>query len=246
MSDRIHKILANAGYGSRRGIEQLISAGRITINGKIAQLGSNISDQDNIAIDGQIVSLLTVLQQTRVIIYHKPTGEICTRHDPQQRKTVFQQLPVLAQGRWISVGRLDLNTQGLLMFTNNGQLVHKLTHPNSSIEREYAVRVHGVVNDVVLSKLKQGILLDDGLAKFSNIVLLGGKASNIWLRVTVTEGRNRLVRKLWATQACQVNRLIRIRFGVVTLPNTLLCGHWQELTATSCKQLLASAGLAGQ
>lgn len=235
MKYRIHKILAKSGYGSLRGIEKLIAAGKVTINGKIAEIGMQATMNDKICIDGKIAKLNSIMQ-TRVILYNKPTGQICTRDDPQQRETVFNNLPNLHTGRWISIGRLDINTQGLLLFTNNGQLAHKLMHPSFKLEREYAVRIYGKISEEILNNLRSGIMLADGLGKFSQLSKMGKEKTNSWFKVTVTQGRNRLVRRLWESQGLEVNRLIRIKFGNITLPHNLPQKKWIELDPESfCK-----------
>lgn len=229
MSIRIHKLLATSGHGSLRSIEKLIIDKQVTINGKIAQIGATANVTDTICIAGKLVKLAATTP-TRIILYNKPAEQICTRHDPKKRDSVFDHLPKLTQGRWISVGRLDFNTQGLLIFTNNGQLAHKLMHPSSGLEREYAVRVHGKVTDVILNKLRTGVMLADGFAQFMKLNKMGGANSNCWFKVSVNQGRNRLVRRLWETQNITVSRLIRIKFGNFTLPHELPQRKWLELT----------------
>ena len=231
MSEKIQKVLANAGLGSRRQIEEWLREGRIAMNGEIARLGDRMTAEDNIAVDGKAIQLQkSVAQKCRVILYHKPEGEICSRSDPEGRATVFDRLPTLRNGRWISVGRLDFNTSGVLLLTNHGALANRLMHPSSEIEREYAVRIQGQVTAEMLKKLKKGIRLEDGPAHFERIIDAGGEGSNHWYHVLVREGRNRLVRRLWETQGVVVSRLIRIRFGHITLPRMLRRGKWAELT----------------
>lgn len=243
MRERIQKVLANAGLGSRRQIEDWIRAGRITVNGELAKLGDRITTEVAINIDGRPVKLVKSLaRKTRVLIYNKPEGEICTRSDPEKRPTVFSQLPLLRNGRWIAVGRLDINTQGLILFTNNGELANKLMHPSAELEREYAVRVHGVVTPQTLQALRKGVKLEDGMAHFEQISEVGGEGSNRWFNVIVKEGRNRLVRRLWESQKVQISRLMRVRFGSISLPRGLHRGHWQELELEEVQRLLAELG----
>lgn len=230
MSEKIQKVLANAGVGSRRQIEAIIQEGRITINGRLATIGDRMTYRDKICVDGREIKLAkSKNQSTRVLLYHKPEGEMCTRNDPEGRPTIFESLPIIRNSRWICVGRLDLNTSGLLLITNDGELANKLMHPSSEIEREYAVRVRGEVEAQHLTELEQGIELEDGLASFHNIVDAGGTGSNHWYHVTVREGRNRLVRRLWEAAGFTVSRLIRIRFGNIYLPAGLRRGKHIEL-----------------
>ncbi|TAK73283.1 MAG: pseudouridine synthase [Gammaproteobacteria bacterium] len=230
MSEKIQKILANAGVGSRRQVETWIQEGRITVNGRLATIGERITYHDKICIDKREVKLIKSHQQkSRVLLYHKPEGEMCTRHDPEGRPTIFDRLPLIRNSRWICVGRLDFNTSGLLLITNDGKLAHHLMHPSSQIEREYAVRVRGAVTPQVMDKLRTGIQLDDGLAHFDQLVDAGGQGANHWYHVIVKEGRNRLVRRLWEALGFTVSRLIRIRFGPVYLPSGLRRGRHVEL-----------------
>lgn len=229
--EKIQKVLARLGLGSRRTIETWIKAGRITVNGKIAKIGDRISLVGKIAVDGKPIKqkLLAKPIQCRVLLYFKPEGEVCTRFDEKGRPTVFRSLPKLAAGRWISIGRLDINSSGLLLFTNDGELANKLMHPSTEIEREYAVRVYGDIDEQILKELKQGVMLSDGLAKFKSIKKGGESGANRWFYVVVTEGRNRLVRRLWEAKHIAVNRLIRIRFGKLKLPQELRPGEYIEL-----------------
>lgn len=230
MSEKIQKILANAGVGSRRQIESWIQEGRITVNGKTASIGDRMTYHDTVCVDGREIKLVkSKNQKTRVLLYHKPEGEICTRSDPEGRPTIFDSLPIIRNSRWVCVGRLDFNTSGLMLITNDGELAHHLMHPGSHIEREYAVRIRGEVTQEVLEKLQKGIKLEDGLASFDQIVDAGGSGTNHWFHVTVKEGRNRLVRRLWEALGFTVSRLIRIRFGSVYLPSGLKRGRHIEL-----------------
>ncbi len=231
--ERLQKVLARAGYGSRRQIETLIEQGRIQVNKRPAKLGDRVGPNDLIKINGKLVPKSRLRgKQARLIAYHKPIGEICTRHDPEGRPTVFEHLPRLRGGRWIAIGRLDVNTSGLLLFTTDGELANRLMHPSQQIEREYAVRVLGEVSEETLAALRQGVLLEDGPAHFDSIADAGGQGANHWYHVTLREGRNREVRRLWESQGITVSRLIRIRFGPVTLPRWLRPGKWQELDAS--------------
>lgn len=230
MSEKIQKVLANAGLASRRQIENWLREGRISVNGQMAKLGDRVISHDKIRVDGREIKLIkSESQKTRVLLYHKPEGEICSRRDPENRPTIFDHLPLLRNGRWISVGRLDFNTSGVLLLTNDGELAHKLMHPSQEIEREYAVRIQGQVSPQMLDTLKKGVLIDNEPAHFDSITDAGGEGSNHWYHVLVKEGRNRIVRKLWESQGLKVSRLIRIRFGIILLPRSLRRGKWMEL-----------------
>lgn len=233
MSDeKLHKVLARSGVGSRREMERWISEGRVAVNGETAGLGDRISSADKVEVDGHPVNLVFEQQaQRRVLIYNKPVGEICTRHDPEGRPTVFRHLPPLKEGRWIAIGRLDINTSGLLLFTTDGELANSLMHPSAQIDREYAVRVLGDVNDEMLEQLKQGVLLEDGMARFTDVQFFDGEGANKWFHCVVMEGRNREVRRLWESQGVQVNRLKRVRFGPIFLPSDVKSGTWKEMGA---------------
>lgn len=230
--------------GSRREIERWISQGRIRINGLTAGLGARLQAGDHLQINGRVVHWQKFEQQpTRVLIYHKPVGEVVTRRDPQGRPVVFTQLPRLSGARWISVGRLDINTSGLLLVTNNGELANRLMHPSTQIEREYAVRILGEIPEETLARLKAGVELDDGLAKFDDIRFFAGDGANKWYYVTVCEGRNRLVRRLWESQQVTVSRLIRVRYGPVVLPERIKSHSYYELTDQELDLLFEFAGL---
>lgn len=246
MSEKIQKILAQTGIGSRRQIETFISEGRIYVNGQPAHIGQRIERNSRITFDKKLVDIADPSLNSEVLIYHKPAGEICTRNDPQQRPTVFDNLPTLKSGKWINVGRLDINTSGLLLFVNDGALAHKLTHPSNQIEREYAVRIFGDVTENMLHKLTNGVDLEDGRARFENIVhrqeQSGG--SNNWYYVLVCAGRNRLVRRLWESQpGLKVSRLIRVRFGCVKLPPNLAAGDSQKLSPSETIKLKDLVGM---
>ncbi|MGH8556282.1 MAG: 23S rRNA pseudouridine(2605) synthase RluB [Methylococcales bacterium] len=228
--ERIQKILAQLGLGSRRQIETWIAEGRIRVNGRIAKLGDRLCDSDELILNGRPIDLLMRwTQPTRVLVYYKPVGEVVTRRDPEARPVVFTQLPKLKTGRWIAVGRLDINTQGLLLMTNNGELANNLMHPSRRIDREYAVRVLGRVSDEALERMSKGVMLEDGMARFEDIQSAGGEGANHWYKVVLTEGRNRLVRRLWESQGITVSRLIRVRYGPVMLPAKLKPRIFYEL-----------------
>ena len=228
--EKLQKVLARLGLGSRRDIEGWISAGRIKVNGQVATLGQRIEPHDSIQLDDRSLRLDEAAQVVRrVLIYNKPDGEVCTRSDPEGRPTVFDRLPRLQSGRWINIGRLDLNTTGLLLFTTDGELANRLMHPSREVEREYAVRVFGQVDDAKLRDLSRGVQLEDGPAAFKTIKFSGGEGINQWYNVTLTEGRNREVRRLWEAVGVQVSRLIRVRYGDIPLPKGLPRGGWTEL-----------------
>ncbi|MBC8950783.1 MULTISPECIES: 23S rRNA pseudouridine(2605) synthase RluB [Xenorhabdus] len=231
-TEKLQKVLARSGHGSRREIEGYIQQGRISIDGKIATLGDRIEVKPSIKIrlDGRILNIKEP-QKTicRVLAYYKPEGELCTRHDPEGRPTVFDRLPKMQGARWIAVGRLDINTSGLLLFTTDGELANRLMHPSREVEREYAVRVFGEVDNAKLRQLTQGVQLEDGPASFKTIAFKGGEGINQWYNVTLTEGRNREVRRLWEAVGVQVSRLIRVRYGDIDLPKGLPRGGWTEL-----------------
>ncbi len=244
MKQRIQKLLSQAGVGSRRQIEQWIVEGRIEINRQPAKLGDHVSEDDFITLDGRPIKLNTLLpSKRRVLLYHKPIGEICTRSDPENRKTVFESLPQLRTGRWIAIGRLDINTCGLLLFTNDGELANRLMHPSYEIVREYAVRVLGEVSDEMLEKMKTGVMLDDGEARFDSIRDAGGEGANHWYHVTLHEGRQREVRRIWESQNITVSRLIRVRFGPIGLPRHIKPGKFEDLTETEINELCTIVNL---
>ncbi len=243
-AERIQKLLARAGYGSRRQIERWIEAGAVIVNGKQASLGGKITDQDEVILRGQKLRLSSKLNAvTKVLLYHKRVGEICTRDDPGGRKTIYDDLPELKPGRWISVGRLDINTDGLMLFTNDGELANKLMHPSSEIEREYAVRVLGTVTDDMLKTLKNGVMLEDGMGSFDSIRYVGGEGANRWYHVILKEGRNREVRRLWESQGVTVSRLRRVRYGNISLERSLRSGQSEELSTRRMHKLYESVGL---
>jgi len=238
MSERIQKILAQKGVASRRQIESWIREGRIKVNSVLATIGQQINDHDKVQVNGRVIPLKTrQSHKIRVLAYYKPAGEVCSRKDEKGRKTVFSRLPRIKQGRWISIGRLDISTTGLLLFSNDGQLVNRLTHPSSGIEREYAVRILGEVDGDMLNRLRTGIKLDDGVARFTDIVKGEGKGANTWFYVVLKEGRNREVRRLWESQGVTVSRLIRVRFGSYILAKNKHQGEVWELEQNEINQL---------
>ena len=241
---RLQKALADAGFGSRREIEGWIRDGRVRVNGKKAKLGDRITSADHVRVDGKEVKRRPARKrELRVIAYNKPEGELVTRHDPEGRPTVFSRLPRLKGGRWIAVGRLDINTSGLLLLTNDGELAHRLMHPSREVEREYAVRILGEVPEDAFVRLTHGVELDDGPARFEEIVESGGDGANRWFHVLLREGRNREVRRLWEAAGCRVSRLKRVRFGNVILGPRVFVGHWRDLTEEELVALLELAGM---
>lgn len=239
MTEKIQKVLARAGLGSRRQIETWIIQGRVNVNGEVAKLGDRIDGQAKVAVDGRVVvqPRFRVEPKRRVIVYHKPEGEICSRSDPEGRPTVFENLPYLRGQRWVAIGRLDINTSGLLLFTTDGELAHRLLHPSYQIERQYAVRVLGKVDDAIIKRLKAGVELEDGFGAFTDIQDAGGMGANHWYHVVLKEGRQREVRRLWESQGVTVSRLIRIRFANITLPRLLRTGKSQDLSAEEITEL---------
>ncbi len=239
---KLHKVLAQSGMGSRLEMEQLILEGRISVNNEPAHIGQRIQFGDNIKVNGKPIRFRIEPPPARVIAYHKPVGEVVTHDDPQNRPTVFRRLPKLHQGKWQSVGRLDLNTEGLLLFTSSGELANNLMHPRFGLEREYAVRVLGALSKEEKQALLDGVQLDDGIAQFGSIEDGGGEGSNCWYRVTISEGRNREVRRMLESVGHAVSRLIRIRYGAMVLPRGLKRGAWMELDESDIKALMQAAG----
>ena len=239
---KLHKVLAQAGLGSRLEMEQLILEGRISVNNEPAHIGQRIQFGDQVKVNGRPIRYRIDPPPARVIAYHKPVGEVVTHDDPQNRPTVFRKLPRLMNGKWQSVGRLDLNTEGLLLFTSSGELANKLMHPRFGLEREYAVRVLGALSNEEKQKLLDGVRLDDGMASFGSIEDGGGEGSNCWYRVTISEGRNREVRRMLESVGHAVSRLIRIRYGAMVLPRGLKRGAWLELDDSDIRALVQAAG----
>lgn len=243
MTEKLHKMLALAGIGSRRDMETLIASGRVTVNGKTAEVGMRVAETDLVCVDRRIVRLEFAQRLPRVILYHKPEGEIVSRSDPGRRSSVFEHLPPLQGAKWIAVGRLDFNTSGLLLFTTSGELANRLMHPRYSVEREYAVRVMGKLTPAQIGQLKRGVDLGDGPARFDTLEDQGGEGANHWYRVVLKEGRNREVRRLFEAVGLMVSRLIRVRYGVLVLPPRLKRSHWLELEAAQVQALLQVSGL---
>lgn len=242
--ERLQKVLANAGLGSRREIEGWIAEGRVRVNGKPAGLGDRLTPGDKVSLDGRPVRLASADNNERyVILYNKPEGEVVTRTDPEGRRTVFSSLPPIKAGRWIAIGRLDINSTGLILFTNDGELANQLMHPSHNIEREYAVRVLGEVTDDMLRQLVNGVQLDDGPARFEEVVSSGGEGANRWFHVVLMEGRKREVRRMWEAVGVKVSRLKRVRFGPIFLDSVVKAGQWRPLTAEERKELLRVAGV---
>ena len=243
VTERLQKIMAGAGLGSRRILERRIGDGEVHLNDDVAQLGQNAGPGDRVGMDGKHWRVVSKTRTQRSLVYNKPAGEITTRSDPQGRPTVFDKLPRLRGARWIAVGRLDINTTGLLLMTTDGELANAMMHPSNRVDREYACRIFGEVTPDMLARLKEGVMLDDGPAHFSDIVASGGSEENQWFHVTLLEGRNREVRRLWASQGVTVSRLKRVRYGAVFLPKRLRMGDWSELSAADHRVLREDVGL---
>tara|TARA_X000000368_G_scaffold98062_1_gene75461 strand:+ start:415 stop:1140 length:726 start_codon:yes stop_codon:yes gene_type:complete len=238
LKKRIHKVLADHGIGSRRGIESLIRQKKVLVNGQLASIGQLVSEQDIFEVEGRTVRLSKKdPTKRRILMYNKKVGEISSRNDPDHKKTIFDSLPKLRSGRWVSVGRLDINTSGLILFTNDGSLANQLMHPSSNIEREYIARVHGNVTDEILNNLIEGVKLDDGFAKFTDVQ--GGRKGNTnqWFAMVIMEGRTREVRRLWESQGLEISRLKRVRYGNVFLPANLKQGAYKELSKSEVNAL---------
>jgi len=248
LEERLHKVLAQAGLGSRRALEQRIAEGLVKVNGETAQTGMSVKTGDKIELDGRTFVASALTEAPRVLIYNKPEGEVTTRDDPEGRPTVFEALPALKGARWIAIGRLDINTTGLLLLTTDGELANAMMHPSYEVEREYVVRVRApegeqTVPDNIVDRLRRGVALEDGPAKFDEVERIGGTDSHDWFRVVVKEGRNREVRRLWESQGCQVSRLKRVRYGQVSLPQPLLRGQSQDLPEAQVQAMRQQLGL---
>ena len=238
MKIRIHKILADHGIGSRRGIESLIRQKKVLVNGQLAIIGQLVSEKDTFEVEGRTIKLLKKdPTKRRVLIYNKKVGEISSRNDPDHKKTIFDSLPKLRSGRWVSVGRLDINTSGLILFSNDGSFANNLMHPSSNIEREYVARVHGHVSEKIVNNLIKGVKLEDGFAKFSDVQRGRKGKTNQWFAMVIMEGRSREVRRLWESQGLEVSRLKRVRYGNLFLPATLKPGAFKELTKSEISAL---------
>ncbi len=240
-TEKLQKVLARAGMGSRRGLETVINEGRVTVDGTPAKLGDRVSGHEKIQMDGRniVVTTASSKEPPRVIMYNKPEGEVCTRKDPEGRKTIFDSLPKVLNGRWVAVGRLDINTTGLMLLTTDGDLANKLMHPSSEIDREYRVRIFGKVDQSMIDRLIKGVELEDGVARFTDITLDEEiDSSNRWITVTLMEGRNREVRRLWESQDVQVSRLKRVRFGPILLPSKTIRGRADDCTDAQIKSLI--------
>ena len=242
-SPKLHKVLADGGMGSRREMEELILSGRISVNGTPAHIGQRIAHNDQVRVNGRLLKVKIDPPPIRVLAYHKPVGEIVSKDDPEKRPSVFKNLPKIKGGRWIAVGRLDINTEGLILFSNSGDLANRLMHPRNEIEREYAVRLFGEISDEKIERLLAGIEFEEGLAKFKKLELVGGGSANVWVRVLMAEGKRREVRRLFEAVDITVSRLIRIRYGVVSLPENLRRGRSTELSSKAIEALLKTVGM---
>ncbi|MCK0744478.1 23S rRNA pseudouridine(2605) synthase RluB [Chromohalobacter nigrandesensis] len=243
-TEKLQKVLARAGFGSRREMETAISDGRVKVNGQVATLGDRIETRDRVTFDERPVNLRDAEEvPRRVIMYNKPEGELCTRRDPEGRRTVFDRLPRLKGERWIAIGRLDINTSGLLLFTTDGELANRLMHPSTQVEREYAVRVMGGVRPENVTAMTEGVMLEDGPARFTDVQEFGGEGINTWFHVVILEGRNREVRRLWESQELTVSRLKRVRYGNIFLDKRAKAGEWVELSQEEVDDLAQLADL---
>lgn len=237
--EKLHKVLAQSGFGSRRAMEERIRTGEVTVNGKVAGIGDRVTAEDRVKVGDRVLHWPQADRLPRVLLYHKPEGEIVSNDDPQGRPTVFARLPPAKGAKWLAIGRLDFNTSGLLIFTTSGDLANRMMHPRFEVDREYAVRVLGTVHPAALDALRAGVRLEDGVARFEQLEEEGGEGANRWFRVLLREGRNRIVRRLFESQNLTVSRLMRVRFGVVALPPQLKRGQFIELPAAEVERLLA-------
>jgi len=237
--EKLHKVLAQAGFGSRRAMEERIRAGEVSVNGKVAGIGDRVTAEDRVKVGDRVLHWPQADQLPRVLLYHKPEGEIVSNDDPQGRPTVFARLPPAKGAKWLAIGRLDFNTSGLLIFTTSGDLANRMMHPRFAVDREYAVRVLGTVHPAALDALRAGVRLEDGVARFEQLEEEGGEGANRWFRVLLREGRNRIVRRLFESQNLTVSRLMRVRFGAVVLPPQLKRGQFMELPGAEVERLLA-------
>ena len=242
-SQKLQKVIAASGRGSRRQIENWIADGRVSVNGEVAHLGQRVSSQDEIALDGGVVETVTA-NAPQVLVLNKAAGLVCSRRDPEGRGTIFDQLPRLHGSRWVTVGRLDINTTGLLLVTNDGALAHRMMHPSTGLDREYAVRVNKKLEDDEIAKLKAGVEIEGETMRFSDVRYYNGSESNFWYHVALTEGRNREVRRLFDSAGCAVSRLKRVRYGPVILPSWLTVGHWSSMDNDDLKSLYKMLGFA--
>jgi 23S rRNA pseudouridine2605 synthase len=240
---KLQKVLAQAGLGSRRDMEQWIIAGRVTVNGTTATIGARVGAHDEVKVDGRILQAAAPSQLPQVLLYHKPEGEIVSSDDPAGRPSVFDKLPRLRGAKWVAVGRLDFNSCGLLVFTTSGEIANRMMHPSYELEREYAVRVLGQLTEEQIARLRSGVRLNDGMARCESVASEGGEGANRWYRIVLKEGRNRIVRRMFEALALQVSRLMRVRFGPVGLPTRLRRGQFQELAPEETRQLLTALGL---
>jgi 23S rRNA pseudouridine2605 synthase len=243
MNERIQKLLALAGVASRREVERWIGEGRVSVNGVTAKLGDRASRYDDVRVDGRQIKLEDAGRSRRVLAYNKPVGEVCTLKDPEGRPTVFDHLPKTKGERWVNIGRLDINTSGLLLFTTEGELANKLMHPSSGVDREYAVRVRGDVDEAMIERLKEGVMLDDGIARFTDVKFFDGEGQNKWFHVVLMEGKNREVRRLWESQGIAVSRLKRVRYGCIFMPSNVPVGTWVELGQREVNDLADLVGI---
>ena len=242
-TEKLQKVLARAGLGSRREVERWIAEGRVSVDGRRATVGDRVWGVEQVRVDGRRIRFSESGAALRVLLYHKPVGEVCTRRDPEGRATVFDRLPRIAASRWVAVGRLDLNTSGLLLFTNDGELADRLMHPSCAVPREYAARVRDALTPEARRRLLRGVHLEDGVARFDSIVDAGGSGTNRWYKVMLREGRKREVRRLWESQGFAVSRLMRVRFGPVALPRGLTPGRYEYLESAECAALLEATGM---